>query len=60
MSNIEEGLVTVAVYMFFLSAVSLPLLIAYFSRKINRVINKADKLVDYANEQETEARKYRD
>jgi hypothetical protein len=58
MSNLHEGLVIVGVYLFFLSAVSLPFLIAYFSMRISKVIKKADKLVDYATEQETEARKY--
>lgn len=59
MSELEEGLIIVGVYLFFLSGVTIWILMAYFSVRIHRIIKRADKIVKYIDENEEEARKYR-
>jgi hypothetical protein len=58
MNEYEEVITTIAIYIFIVMSFSLPFIVAYFSRKINRTLNKTNKLLDYARESEEEYRKY--
>lgn len=60
MTEMEEALITIAIYVFIISCFSLPLIIARLYYKANRTINRADKLLDYVQTSEEDARKYRD
>jgi len=54
----NEGVFVVAVYVFVATAFTLPVVIVYLFIKISRVVSRAHKLLDYAEEGEIEARKY--
>lgn len=54
----NEGLLVIAVYLFVATAFSLPFVIVYLFVKISKVIIRANKVLDYVNESEIEARKY--
>ena len=60
MEEYNEGLFVVAVYVFVATSFSLPPILVYLFIKISRVIIRANKVLDYAEEGETEARKYHD
>lgn len=60
MSEIEEVMITIAVYVFFITCISLPFIVARLYYKANRTINKADKILTYVQNSEEDNRKYRD
>lgn len=59
MEQYQEGLLTIAIYIFIITAFSLPFIVARVYYKIIRVISRADKLLKYAQQNEEESRKYR-
>lgn len=58
MSEQDEGLLVIAVYVFVITVFTLPFVITYLFVRINRIINRATKILDYVAESEEEARKY--
>lgn len=58
MEEYNEGLLVIAVYVFVVTAFSLPFVIGYLFYRISKAINKANKLINYIYEVEEETRKY--
>lgn len=58
MSEYNEGLLVIAVYIFVATAFALPAVIVYLFIRVSRLINRAHKLLDYVYEAENETRKY--
>lgn len=58
MSEADEGILVIAVYVFVITVFTLPFVITYLFVRINRIINRATKILDYVAESEEEARKY--
>lgn len=56
----EEAMITIAIYIFFATCLSLPFIVARLYYKANRTINKANKILDYVQSSEEDSRKYRD
>lgn len=58
MSEHEEGMLIIAVYVFIVTVFTLPFLIGYLFLKITKTVNRAIKVLDYVEESEIETRKY--
>ena len=58
MGEQEEALLVIAVYAFVVIVSTLPFLITYLFIRISRTIKRANKVIEYLYEAETEARKY--
>lgn len=58
MGEQEEALLVVAVYTFVVIVSTLPFLITYLFIRISRTIKRANKVIEYLYESETESRKY--
>jgi hypothetical protein len=58
MSEYNEGLLVVAVYVFVATAFTLPIVIMYLFIRISKIINRAHKLLTYVEQSEEESRKY--
>jgi hypothetical protein len=58
MDEYREGLFVIAVYLFVITAFSLPPLMIYLYVRITRTINRANKLITNLYEAEEETRKY--
>ena len=58
MNEYEEGLLVIAVYVFVITVFTLPFLITYLFIRIARTVKRANKLIQYIYEEETESRKY--
>lgn len=58
MTEQQEGMLTFALYIFFATCISLPFIVWWLSAKANKVINKADKILDYVETEERDSRKY--
>ena len=58
MSEHDEAILVIAVYVFVVIVFSLPFLITYLFVKIHKTINRANKILSYVEEGEVEARKY--
>lgn len=60
MKEYEEGLLTIAIYVFIITSFALPFIIGRVYYKIVRTISRADKILRYVQQNEEDARKYRD
>lgn len=60
MNQYEEGLLTIAIYLFIITAFALPFIVGSLYYKANRTINKADKILRYVQQNEEDSRKYRE
>lgn len=58
MSEYEEGMLVIAVYVFVVIVFTLPFLIGYLFLKIHRVVKRATKILEYVEESEVESRKF--
>lgn len=58
MSEYEEGIFIIAVYLFVIVVFTLPFLVTYLFIKISRTVNRANKILNYVEEGEEDARKY--
>lgn len=58
MTEYEEGIFIVAVYLFVITAFTLPFLISYLFIKVSRTVKRANKVLDFIYENEEEQRKY--
>jgi hypothetical protein len=52
MDQVQEGLVVISIYLFFLSAVCIPILVVWFTHQINKRINRIDYLLILMEEAE--------
>jgi hypothetical protein len=58
MSEYEEGIFIIAVYLFVVVVFTLPFLVTYLFIKISRTVNRANRILTYVEETEEDARKY--
>jgi hypothetical protein len=50
MDQIQEGLIVVSIYLFFLSAVTLPVVIGWFTHQFNQRLKRLDEALDIFDE----------
>lgn len=58
MDEYTEGLFVIAVYLFVVTAFTLPFIIVYLSVRILKLINRISRFLMYAEQNEEESRKY--
>ena len=58
MSEYDEVIFVVAVYVFIVTALTMPFLVGYLFYRINKTVNRATKILDYVEDSEVENRKY--
>lgn len=58
MSEYEEGMLIIAVYVFIVTVFTLPFLVTYLFVKFNRTLNRANKVLTFIHDEEIESRKY--
>lgn len=58
MSEYEEGMLVIAVYVFVVTVFTLPFLVTYLFVKFNRTLNRANRVLTFIQDGEEEQRKY--
>lgn len=58
MSEYEEGMLVIAVYVFVATVFTLPFLAGYLFIKFNRTLNRATRVLTFIENEEEEKRKY--
>lgn len=59
MSEQDEAILVIAVYVFVVIVFTLPFVITYLFVRIHKIVNRANKILSYVEENEEEARKYK-